>query len=171
MRCVTCLFVLTLSLLFTSQMAAQDSAQRIEKLRQDLTEVQAKETELRARLEQLNNDLKPENIERSLAGIGSTHPEDLREHRRRLLTIEKDGVLTQLKTLEEQRVSLETAIAAAENAAYLQSAQASPARSTQMFVSGNGERTRRLWIALAVGMVTLFIISAGAFLIVRKRSA
>ena len=169
MRCVI-LFVLSLSLLFTSQVAAQDSAQRIEKLRQDLTEVQAKETELRARLEQLNNDLKPENIERSLAGIGSTHPEDLREHRRRMLTIEKDGVLAQLKTLEEQRVSLETSIAAAENEAYLQSAQPSPAPSTQMFVSGNPERSRRLWIALPLGLVTLLIIGAGAFLIVRKRS-
>ena len=169
MRCVTFLFVLTVSLLFTYQIAAQDSAQKTEKLREDLAQVQAKETELRARLEQLNEDLKPENIERSLAGIGSTHPEDLREHRRRMLTIEKDGVLKQLKTLEGQQASLETAIAAAENAAYQQSAQ--PAPSTQMFMSGNAQRSRWLWIALPLGLGTLLLISAGAFLIVRKRSA
>ena len=77
------LAVLCTALLFTSQLAAQDATARLERLRQELTEVQLKETELRARLEQLNEAIKPENIERSLAGVGSTRPEELREHRRK----------------------------------------------------------------------------------------
>lgn len=88
------------------------------KLRFELVEVQAKEAELQVRLQQLDDDLKPENIERALAGIGSTKPEALREHRRRLLTIERDGVLARLKLLEKSRVRLETAIETAEAAAY-----------------------------------------------------
>jgi len=46
--------------------------------------------------------VKPESIERDLAGIGSVHPEELREHRRKLLTIERNGLQTQLDLLEER---------------------------------------------------------------------
>ena len=56
-------------------------------------------------LQQLDESIKPENIERSLAGIGSTRPEELRETRRRQLTIERDGVLAQLKTLETEQAA------------------------------------------------------------------
>ena len=69
----------------TSDVAAQDAsgaAQAADKLRLQLLDTQAKEAELQARERQLDEDLKPENIERSLAGIGSTKPEDLRELRR-----------------------------------------------------------------------------------------
>src|SRR5256885_6675753 len=66
--------------------SASSAAQRVEELRAQLLDVQAKETELQARARQLDEDLKPENIERSLAGIGSTRPEELRESRRRQLT-------------------------------------------------------------------------------------
>ena len=62
---------------------AQENAQeRAANLRAQLTEMQVKEAELQARLRQLEEDIKPENIEHSLAGVGSTHPEDLREARR-----------------------------------------------------------------------------------------
>jgi hypothetical protein len=163
--------VILVTLLFTAQIAAQESvrSERLERLRQELAEIQGKETELRARLEQLNEALKPENIERSLAGIGSTRPEELREHRRRMLTIERDGVVTQLERLEERRVSLEAAIAAAENEAYLQSAQPSPASSTQMFVAGNVQGSRWLAIVAPVGLALLLIGGGTAFVLVRKR--
>ena len=84
---------------------------RLEKLRAQLLEVQGKEDGLRNRLAQLEEAIKPENIERSLAGVGSTRPEELRESRRRQLTIERDGVLAQLKILETSRQRLEAAIA------------------------------------------------------------
>lgn len=161
------LLVLCTALLFTSQLAAQDSTGRLERLRQELTEVQMKETELRARLEQLNEAIKPENIERSLAGIGSTRPEELREHRRKMLTIERDGVAKQLQRHEERRMTLETAIAIAENEAYLRSAQPSSLPSTQMFVAGN-TRSGWLWIALPAGLAMVLLSGAAAIAIARR---
>ena len=113
------LFVLLLVLAFSTVAFAQDrqpesAAESLEKLRAQLLEVQAKEEGLRARVQQLEESLKPENIERSLAGVGSTKPEELREARRRQLTIERDNVLAQLKIVETSRQRLETAIANAE---------------------------------------------------------
>ena len=121
-------FVLLLVLAFTMSVFAQDqqpesAAESLEKLRAQLLEVQAKEEDLRARVQQLEESLKPENIERSLAGVGSTRPEELRESRRRQLTIERDSVLAQLKIVETSRQRLETAIANAEASAYHQSAR------------------------------------------------
>jgi len=89
-------------------------------LRSELLDVQTREAELRIRLQMLDEDIKPENIERALAGIGSTKPEELREQRRRLLSIERDGVLARLKLLEKNRERLEAAIASAELEAYQQ---------------------------------------------------
>jgi len=75
------------------------------------------------RLQQLNEALKPENIESSLAGIGSTHPEELRAQRRRQLETEKAGVSAQLDQLAISQRRLETAIGEADAAAYQQSAR------------------------------------------------
>jgi hypothetical protein len=97
--------------------------QTAESLREQLKEVQAKEAELKVRAKQLEENLKPENIDRSLAGIGSTRPEELRELRRRQLNIEEASVLTQLEQLATRRVRLESAILTADTAAYQQSAQ------------------------------------------------
>jgi len=94
----------------------------VDQLRLRLLEVQEKEGSLRLRAEQLDEDLKPENIERVFAGIGSTRPEELREARRRQLTIERESVKAQLKLVEETKARLETAIAVAEGRAYQESA-------------------------------------------------
>ena len=115
--------VLLALLMLSISVYAHDAVETLEKLRAQLLEVQTKESDLRTRLAQLDESIKPENIERSLAGIGSTRPEELRESRRRQLTIERDGVLEQLKTLEVGRQRLETAIANAEALAYQQSAR------------------------------------------------
>jgi hypothetical protein len=95
-------------------------------LKQQLLELESKETWLRMRLEELNEQLKPESIERELAGIGSTRPEELREHRRRLLTIERNGLQKQLDLLGEERARIEAAIVAAEAAANVDYTQPSP---------------------------------------------
>src|SRR4030095_15095232 len=81
---------------------------------------------LRSRAAQLELELKPENIERSLAGIGSTRPEELRELRRKQLTNEKKSVLKQAAKTTHSRARLETAIVTADNQAYQQSAQGTP---------------------------------------------
>jgi chromosome segregation ATPase len=114
--------------------AAQESAQeRAAKLRAQLAETQARQAELQLRLQQLEEDLKPENIERSLAGVGSTHPEDLREARRRRLEIEQRGVQSQLDVLATSCTRLEAAIARAEAESYQQNSgidpSATPART------------------------------------------
>ena len=59
------------------------------------------------RSQELEDALRPENIERALAGVGSTKPEELREQLGRRLTIEKSGVMAQLKLLEASRANLE----------------------------------------------------------------
>src|SRR5215211_5957305 len=89
----------------------ESAAESAERLKAQLLEVQGKESDLRTRLQQLDESLKPENIERSLAGVGSTRPEELREQRRRQLSIERSGVLAQLQTIETSRTRLETALA------------------------------------------------------------
>jgi hypothetical protein len=95
-------------------------------LKQQLLDLASIETLIRMRLEELDEQLKPESIERELAGIGSVHPEELREHRRKLLTIERNGLQTQLGLLEEDRARIEAAIATAGTAASLEYAQHSP---------------------------------------------
>jgi hypothetical protein len=95
-------------------------------LKQQLLDLESKETRIRMRLEEVDEQLKPESIERELAGVGSVHPEELREHRRKLLTIEQNGLQTQLDLLEEDRARIEAAIAAAGTAANLEYAQPSP---------------------------------------------
>jgi len=110
---------------------AQTKAQeRAANLRAQLADTEARQTELQSRLQQLEENLKPDNIERSLAGVGSVHPEELREARRRQLEIEKRGVQSQLDTLAASRSRLETAIAAADAESYRQSAGPGPNIST-----------------------------------------
>jgi len=102
---------------------------KIANLKQQLMELEWIETEARIRLEEFDEQLKPENIEQAVAGIGSTHPEELREYRRKVLTIERDGIQTQLDLLEEKRAQIKGAIAAAEYVAYLKYALPSPTPS------------------------------------------
>jgi len=115
--------ILLLSGLFATTTLAQTSAQEIAaNFRVQLSEVEIRQAEMQARDEQLEEDLKPENIERSLAGIGSTRPELLREQRRRQLEIARARVRLQLDELDSIHTRLETAIAEADAAAYWQSA-------------------------------------------------
>lgn len=158
--------VLLALLMFSVSIYAQDAAERVEKLRAQLLEVQTKENDLRARAEQLEESIKPENIERSLAGIGSTKPEALREARRRQLTIERDGVLAQLKTLETSRQRLESAIANAEALAYQQSAQPAPTSANQMLAASSGSSYQ--WIMLGGGGLAMLVLGGGVVFYLRK---
>ena len=96
---------------------AQDIAtveQQIERLRAQLREVAEKEAELQVRARQLEEDLKPENIERSVAHIGTTNAAALRDQRRQQLERQKTGVDEQLTGLASSRSRLEAAITTAE---------------------------------------------------------
>lgn len=96
---------------------AQDAAaveQQVEKLRAQLREVADKEAQLQESARQLDEDLRPENVERSLASVGTTDARALREQRREQLERQKAGVEGQLASLSTSRSRLEAAIAAAE---------------------------------------------------------
>ena len=79
-------------------------------LRSQLADLQARVSELENRLAELAEQSKPENIEMSLAGVGTTHPEILREQRRRQLETEKTNIQKQLQELRMSETRLEAAI-------------------------------------------------------------
>ena len=159
------LFPVLLVFIFTATANAQEStsaAESVEKLRAQLLEVQGKEETLRAQAQQLDESLKPENIERSLAGIGSTKPEELRELRRRQLKIERDGVQAQLRLLETSRQRLETAIANAEVRAYQESA-----RPGGQVLAASSPRSY-LWLMFGGGSAAALALAGGVLLYRRK---
>ena len=141
--------ILIVSVSLAIATTAQESSQeRAANLRAQLAEAQARQAELQLRLQQLEEDLKPENIERSLAGVGSTHPEDLREARRRRLEIERRGVQSQLDVLATSCTRLEAAIARADADSYQQNSgmdpKATPARTiSATTVNKTTDRARR----------------------------
>jgi chromosome segregation ATPase len=89
--------------------------QRAEQLRSQLIDVQGKIADFEAKLEQIEYALRPENIESSTAGYGSTHPEQAREARRKQLEGERSRVQAQLKLVESSKIRLETAVANADS--------------------------------------------------------
>ena len=83
-------------------------------LNTELRDVLAKQADLEARAEDIEFALRPENIERSTAGYGTTRPEELREQRRKQLENEKERVRKQLDLLAASRTRLEQAIATSD---------------------------------------------------------
>jgi DNA repair exonuclease SbcCD ATPase subunit len=88
--------------------------QRAENLRAQQVDVESKLADLQSRLEQAEYSLKPENIERSAAGYGSTRPEEAREARRRALESERARLQSQIRILETSRARLEQSVATAD---------------------------------------------------------
>lgn len=155
------LFLLAFSASVYAQDTTPSAAETAENLKMQLLDVQGHENDLRTRLAELDEAIKPENIERSLAGVGSTRPEELREARRRQLSIERDGVRAQLQTLETSRVRLEAAIANAEALAYQQSA-----RPAQMMAASSPRRYQ--FFLLGGGSLAVLALGGGAFFYRRK---
>lgn len=158
-------------LAITAQVVAQapSAAERVNELRSQLAETQAKEAELEAKLRQLDENIKPENIERSLAGVGSTKPEDLREQRRRQLSIERDGVRAQLRLLANSRERLESSIRAAEGMAYQQSAEIAVPPVSQALIAQSSFASRWIGITAALAIAIAGLIFGIAF--VRRRAS
>ena len=88
--------------------------QRSAELWKQLRDVESQQADLQSRLEEIDYALKPENIDRSVAGYGSTRPEEVRAQRRRQLEGEKLRAQKQLEQLTANHTRLETAIAAAD---------------------------------------------------------
>jgi uncharacterized protein YlxW (UPF0749 family) len=144
-----------------------DAAEKAENLRLQLLDVQNKEAALQERVRQLDEDIKPENIERSLAGVGSTRPEELRERRRRQLQIERDSLRTQLGHLAKSRESLEAAIANADTDAYHQSAKgAAPASLDQLLLAQFTLLPKWVMVVILTLLPALGIV--GLILVIRR---
>jgi hypothetical protein len=81
--------------------------QRAEGLRRQLLDLTEKETNYRTRMMQLDDDMRPDSIDRSLAGVGTTRTSDLRDLRRRQLDNERRGVELLLNQASAARAKLE----------------------------------------------------------------
>ena len=167
MRYKIILIVLSVLVLTNSSFAQQSTpaGEKLENFRRELIDVQGKEESLRTRAQQLEEDMKPENIARSLAGYGSTKPEELREFRRRQLELERKSVLKQLEALSVKRLQLENEIARLETQAYHESAQPTPSSFIQAFVARPSDITRPILIGLAGGV---FGVMGGAIFLIRR---
>jgi uncharacterized protein YlxW (UPF0749 family) len=155
-------------LLSATQVFAQETtsaAQNAENLRNQLRDVQMKEGELQSRLTELDYDLKPENIERYFAGVGSVHPEELRENRRRQLQFEKDSINRQLQSLGESKIRLETSISRADSLAYQQSALGSTSLMLTRVWSGH-----KGLVLTGVVMLTALVGLFSLVVVLRRRS-
>jgi peptidoglycan hydrolase CwlO-like protein len=87
---------------------------RIRSLQSDLTDIAAKETALNKRLDEIEREQRPDRIERSMAGVGLTHPEQERDAIMTKLSNEKRQIQTQLETLRSTRARIPSLIANAE---------------------------------------------------------
>jgi hypothetical protein len=153
---------------------ATNAMENTETLRMQLLEVESKQQQLRMRLQLLDENLKPENIERALVGIGSTRPEDLRASRRDLLTIERDGVVAQLKILEASHARLEAEIASAEVQAYLRLVQTPPPAANHLSLFGSvqplcGQIAKWYGRTLVSASITLALLVVATVVITKAR--
>jgi hypothetical protein len=165
-RILIFLFVL-LSATATVLAQGRDSSsqQSIDDLRLQLIELGGQEEATKLQAQQLDEALKPENIERALAGFGSTRPEELREQRRKQLTAERAAVTAQLEQLALRRSRLEAAISAAEVEAYHHSA-----RGIVENYLGVGLNSTSLRIAVVALVVVFVSLCALVFVLVRLRN-
>ena len=88
--------------------------QRAEALQTRLRDTLERQFALQGRIEQLDNQLKPENIERMFIGVGLVRPEEARDTIRRRLGLEKQGILAQLELLRQERNRYQSALATAD---------------------------------------------------------
>ena len=106
-------FILTAALTAWAQDVSAVEIQ-IERLRSQLRDVVDLEARLQERVSQLDEDLRPESIERSVAAVGTTDAAALRARRREQIEKQKADVNEQLSAASAKRTRLEAEIAAAE---------------------------------------------------------
>ena len=90
------------------------SEQRAEMLRRQLLELIEKETLYRTKITQIDEDARPENVERTLNPYGTTRTVELRDTRRRVLETERRGFLSLLALTTDNRHRLEEEVRQAD---------------------------------------------------------
>lgn len=159
---VTLLFVVAQSVAVFAQ-ASPSAAEAAQQLRNQLSQLNDHEAEIKIRLQELDYELKPENIEHYFAGYGSLHPEELREARRKKLQTEKDRLLAQVTEIGQSRHQLEAAIIAADTKAY----QAST--SGAMTLRGGGMSRLFSATTLQLAALTFALLMLGILLAARRK--
>jgi len=84
-------------------------------LRKQLLELIEKDTSYKSRLAQIDEDMRPENIERALSGVGTTRTAELRDVRRRALEIERRGLESLVNLTTQGRFRLEEDVRQADS--------------------------------------------------------
>jgi len=87
--------------------------QRVENLLAQLVVIGEKEAPLQGRLAEIEEQLRPENIDR-LPISGSLRPEEVREATRRQLTSEQNRVRSQIELLQQSRTRLQSSLSVTE---------------------------------------------------------
>jgi hypothetical protein len=88
--------------------------QRAEALQAQIQDATEKEGPLQTRIDQLDDQLRPENIDRALAGVGSMRPEEAKDALRRRLGNEKRRLEAQLDLLHQSEARLKASLATAD---------------------------------------------------------
>ena len=88
--------------------------QRAETLQAKIRETMEKQTILQTKLEQLDQQLRPENIERMFTGMGSVRPDVDREMARRRIVTERVGVAAQIELIRQERARFQASLATAD---------------------------------------------------------
>ena len=90
------------------------SEQRTEGLRKQLFEMIEKESSIRGRIDQIDNEMRPESLDRALAIVGSLRPEELRAQKRRSLELEKRNQEALLVEVQKNRSNIEQSLQRAD---------------------------------------------------------
>lgn len=146
---------------------SMSSAHEAQQLRNELRQLLDRVAEIEMRMHELDYELKPENIERHFAGVGSTRPEELREMRRKTLQAEKDRLQGQLNEFAQDRPRIEAAILNAETrASYEAAVQAQSQQRMSPLAGLLAGRNRK--VAAVVGG---FILVGAVVALVRRRQS
>ena len=84
--------------------------QRSESLRKQRFELIEKENQIQSRLDQIETDIRPDIIERSIAIAGTLRPEELREARQKSLDSERKNLQSLLTQVQTTRASLDESV-------------------------------------------------------------
>jgi septal ring factor EnvC (AmiA/AmiB activator) len=90
------------------------SEQRAEALRKQYFDMIEKENQIRSKLDQLESDMRPETIERSILFAGSLRPEELREQRKKTLERERTNLNSLLDEITANKGNLQLSVEKAD---------------------------------------------------------
>jgi hypothetical protein len=81
--------------------------QRADTLRKQLFEMIEKESTIRTKLDQIENNIRPETIEREISFAGTMRPEELRNMRKKNLEIERTNLTSLLAEVQKTKTNID----------------------------------------------------------------